>query len=181
VAKEQIPIHGPDHCPGGPDPLPCLTTTDPACAYITWTDGATIADATYTTFTSLSNTGWSSYTNDASIFTFDTNNGNILIGSHGGFYIAHLQLSWLADVVGDIKMHIVWTPNTKEWFGGITDAQIQARNDPSTWLNSFMSTAFVENSGGNRWVTAAFQQNSGASKPLNQVVLKVIRLTDGWP
>lgn len=24
MSKEVVPIHGPDHCPGGPDPIPCL-------------------------------------------------------------------------------------------------------------------------------------------------------------
>lgn len=25
MSKDVLPIHGPDHCPGGPDPIPCLT------------------------------------------------------------------------------------------------------------------------------------------------------------
>jgi hypothetical protein len=34
--KEVVPIHGGDHCPGGPDPIPCLTATVPFFRAYRW-------------------------------------------------------------------------------------------------------------------------------------------------
>jgi hypothetical protein len=112
-----LPIHGHDHCPGGPDPIPCGGTPaamlggldfvgDPSGMLVpadTWQAAAEAAvNRKFHWGWHTPGFYWGDYKHgDTGSLIFDPDNGTIN-SAHAGLYIAYLRIVFQDNVAGEV-------------------------------------------------------------------------------
>jgi hypothetical protein len=163
-----LPIHGGDHCPGGPDPIPCLSSEIP------WARRSKGFDASNQTI----GTG----TLTAVTFNHDYNMG----ASESGepyFDAVSDSIEILQDGLYLITGEVIWT-TSPSWTGAIGYYDSDAGDDHlfaaaapnSSGFNVQAFTAVHRYTAASIFITLTVMQNSGTTKDIDAAYLEIARI-----
>ena len=188
--KDVVPIHGSDHCPGGPDPIPCLETGDFPYAVMEFNNGVTIPDDSKTQLDGdIVGEDWSDgYINDAGLamtpqpFDFDFHNGLITFRS-SGLYHAQFSVNWsdtfpagpsyLATILSYFGNAPLFAP-AGDWMS--TDVMFNNQDWMQNWPHATGHVISVADEDTDSSFAGAVIQKSGGDKDLSSAALIVVKL-----
>ena len=169
--KFVVPIHGSDHCPGGPDPIPCLTSNLP-WARISFPFAAAAQSIANNSITNVEMVDdYNMAAGEGGENYFDrTTNFNVRI-KQAGWYSVTAQVFWAVAVTWNYSMLIGgsvagWMPSAPGYF----DAS------GATVNQGVMS--YVHAYPANWQLILGIYQRSGSAKNLDSAYLEVVRLGD---
>ena len=179
-----LPIHGADHCPGGPDPIPCFTSLP--YAYMGDFTGRTVASGAWTAFTD-----WTEgFANQAALDLSDSMEpqlagGTIDLGPPGLYWATAHALwadAWAAGNKLGVRLQwngagIVLTPGITS-STVVTDGTINIDADYISVASSAIGTSAANS------VSAQVYHDQGTTQFLDQLIVMVFRVaaydaTDG--
>ncbi len=175
---EQPAKHGRDHCPGGADPIPCLSSSvDSAIAYDSTAGGGTgtIANNTATDIIFdqyVLSSGSTAFAEDQGAGT-----GRPFKCVLDGWYLGYINFEWSGSPYSDVRSYALFINS----FADNAGDQNIVQSESSPWLNAAFNGSFGPlyiraATLGNAYFKTRVQHTAGSTQSITGVLMTVIYL-----
>lgn len=162
MSGQVVPIHGRDHCPGGPDPIPCLDTNRPwaRIARRFADSNQVISNVSFTEIDTTTDWNVGAGESGNGVFTVD-HTTNILEVEIAAVILVHCRVYWFSAITNP---WILWVNNSRvanlneahfAGLGGSTDDAGDLEFHTRVAANTQFSFGVRHQDGANRSVDAA--------------------------